>query len=174
MTRMGYIQNDLDLKLLVLYIINRAVAPITFNQLLELALCDAGVDYFSLTQVVNHLVETEHLTAQDDRYEITEKGRHNCKICEETLPFSVRRRCDENLVAVNEQLQREAQIRGELIPRQDGTFTVSLALDDDAGNLFRLELLIPSQEQGQALVSRFKANPEQFYNTLVSNLMTEQ
>lgn len=174
MTRMGYIQNDLDLKLLVLYIINRAVAPITFNQLLELALCDAGVDYFSLTQVVNHLVETEHLTAQGDRYEITEKGRHNCKICEETLPFSVRRRCDENLVAVNEQLQREAQIRGELLPREDGTFTVSLALDDDAGNLFRLELLTPSQEQGQALVSRFKANPEQFYNTLVSNLMTEQ
>ena len=174
MTRMGYIQNDLDLKLLVLYIINRAVAPITFNQLLELALCDAGVDYFSLTQVVNHLVETEHLTAQGDRYEITEKGRHNCKICEETLPFSVRRRCDENLVAVNEQLQREAQIRGELLPREDGTFTVSLALDDDAGNLFRLELLTPSQEQGQALVSRFKAHPEQFYNTLVSNLMTEQ
>ena len=174
MTRMGYIQNDLDLKLLVLYIINRAVAPITFNQLLELALCDAGVDYFSLTQVVNHLVETEHLTAQGDRYEITEKGRHNCKICEETLPFSVRRRCDENLVAVNEQLQREAQIRGELLPREDGTFTVSLALDDDAGNLFRLELLTPSQEQGQALVSRFKATPEQFYNTLVSNLMTEQ
>ena len=174
MTRMGYIQHDLDLKLLVLYIINRAVAPITFNQLLELALCDAGVDYFSLTQVVNHLVETEHLTAQGDRYEITEKGRHNCKICEETLPFSVRRRCDENLVAVNEQLQREAQIRSELIPREDGTFTVSLALDDDAGNLFRLELLIPSQEQGQALVSRFKANPEQFYNTLLSNMMSEQ
>ena len=174
MTRMGYIQNDLDLKLLVLYIINRAVAPITFNQLLELALCDAGVDYFSLTQVVNHLVETDHLTAQGDRYDITEKGRHNCKICEETLPFSVRRRCDENLVAVNEQLQREAQIHGELIPRQDGTFTVSLALDDDAGNLFRLELLIPSQEQGETLISRFKANPEQFYNTLVSNTMTDQ
>lgn len=174
MTRMGYIQNDLDLKLLVLYIINRAVAPITFNQLLELALCDAGVDYFSLTQAVNHLVETEHLTARSDRYEITEKGRHNCKICEETLPFSVRRRCDENLVSVNEQLQREAQIRGELIPREDGTFTVSLALDDDAGNLFRLELLIPSREQGEALISRFKAAPEQFYNTLVSNVMTQQ
>lgn len=173
MTRMGYIQNDLDLKLLVLYIMNRAAAPITFNQLLELALCDAGVDYFSLTQAVNHLVETEHLAPRGDRYEITEKGRHNCRICEETLPFSVRRRCDENLVSVNEQLQREAQIRGELVPREDGTFTVSLALDDDAGNLFKLDLLTPSQEQGEALVSRFKANPEQFYSDLFSNLMTK-
>ena len=168
MTRMGYIQNDLDLKLLVLYIMNRTVGPITFNQLLELALCDAGVDYFSLTQSVNHLVETEHLRATGDRYEITEKGRHNCKICEETLPFSVRRRCDENLVTVNEQLQRESQVRSELFPREDGTFTVILALDDDAGNLFKLELLLPSQEQGETLISRFEANPEQFYSTLVS------
>ena len=171
MTRMGYIQNDLDLKLLVLYIMNRAVAPITFNQLLDLALCDAGVDYFSLTQAVNHLVETEHLTAQDERYEITDKGRHNCRICEETLPFSVRRRCDENLITVNEQLQREAQVQGKLLPREDGTFTVSLALDDDAGSLLRLDLLIPDQEQGKNLISRFKNHPEQVYNSIINTLL---
>ena len=173
MTRIGYIQNDLDLKLLVLYIVDRAAAPITFNQLLELSLCDAGVDYFSLTQAVNHLVETEHLCAQGERYSITEKGRHNCQICEETLPFSIRRRCDENLVAVNELLRREAQIRGELLPREDGTFIARLALDDDAGNLFSLELLVPSQEQGEALITRFQAAPEQFYNTLLTELFPE-
>lgn len=173
MTRMGYIQNDLDLKLLVLYIMNRAVAPISFNQLLDLALCDAGVDYFSLTQAVNHLVETEHLTAQGERYEITDKGRHNCQICEETLPFSVRRRCDENLITVNEQLQREAQVQGKLLPRKDGTFTVSLALDDDSGSLLRLELLIPDQEQGKDLIDRFKNHPEQVYNRVINALLTD-
>lgn len=173
MTRIGYIQSDLDLKLLVLYIMDRAAAPITFNQLLELALCDAGVDYFSLTQAVDHLVETQHLVLENERYAITEKGRRNCQICAETLPFSVRRRCDENLITVNEQLRREAQIRGELLPREDGTFTVRLALDDDAGNLFTLELLTPSQEQGKQLVDRFKTGPELMYSTLVSTLLND-
>lgn len=172
MAPMGYIQNDLDLKLLVLYIMNRAAAPITFNQLLELAFCDAGVDYFSLTQALNHLVETEHLTLdEDDRYAITDKGRRNCEICQETLPFSVRRRCDENLVSVNEQLRRAAQIRGRLLPREDGMFTVCLALDDDAGNLFSLELLTPTEEQGNALIERFKTAPEATYNTLITTLL---
>ena len=55
MARMGFIQDEMDLKLLVLYIMARIAAPITFLQLLELALCDAGVDYFSLTQAVEHL-----------------------------------------------------------------------------------------------------------------------
>ena len=54
----GFIQDDLDLKLLVLYIMDRTAGPITFLQLFELALCDAGVDYFSLTQAVEHMTVT--------------------------------------------------------------------------------------------------------------------
>lgn len=72
MSRTGFIQNEMDLKLLVLYIMDRAVAPITFLQLLDLALCDAGVDYFSLTEAVNHLTETEHLSLNGELYSITE------------------------------------------------------------------------------------------------------
>ena len=62
MSPVGFIQSELDLKLLVLYIMARAAGPITFLQLLDLALCDAGVDYFSLTQAVNHMVETGQLS----------------------------------------------------------------------------------------------------------------
>ena len=108
MSRTGFIQNELDLKLLVLYIMARAAAPITFLQLLDLALCDAGVDYFSLTEAVNHLVETEHLAQEGDLYSITDKGRRNSEICESSLPYSIRMRCDENLVRLNDVLKRAA------------------------------------------------------------------
>ena len=128
MARMGFIQDEMDLKLLVLYIMARIAAPITFLQLLELALCDAGVDYFSLTQAVEHLVETEHLSREGERYAITEKGRRNSEICESSLPYSVRRRCDDNLVRVNETLMREQQVQGEVLPNPDGTCTVRLRL----------------------------------------------
>ena len=94
MARTGFIQNELDLKLLVLYIMSRTAAPVTFNQLLDVALCDAGVDYFSLTEVVGHLVETGHLEQTGQVYAITEKGRRNSEICESSLPYSVRMHCD--------------------------------------------------------------------------------
>ena len=120
MARMGFIQDEMDLKLLVLYIMARIAAPITFLQLLELALCDAGVDYFSLTQAVEHLVETEHLEPGGERYAITEKGRRNSEICESSLPYSVRRRCDDNLVRVNETLMREQQVQGRCSQTRTG------------------------------------------------------
>ena len=116
----GFIQDDLELKLLVLYIMDRAAGPITFLQLFELALCDAGVDYFSLTQAVDHMVATGQLIKEEDRYSITDKGRRNSQICESSLPRSVRRHCDENLVQVNQAIQQEAQVRTQIMDREIG------------------------------------------------------
>ena len=69
-----------NLKLLVMYIISRAAAPITFLQLYEIALCDAGVDYFSLNQAVQHLVKTGNLHQEGELFSPTEKGRRNSEI----------------------------------------------------------------------------------------------
>lgn len=170
MARTGFIQNELDLKLLVLYIMSRTAGPVTFLQLLDVALCDAGVDYFSLTEVVGHLVETGHLEQNGQVYAITEKGRRNSEICESSLPYSVRRRCDDNLVRVNETLMREQQVQGEVLPNPDGTCTVRLRLADDSGPLLELSLLMPAAGQGERAAARFKQAPEQLYHQLVQLL----
>ena len=63
MSRTGFIQNELDLKLLVLYIMTRAAAPITFCSCWTWP-CATRAWTTSLTEAVNHLVETEHLTQE--------------------------------------------------------------------------------------------------------------
>lgn len=170
MSRTGFIQNELDLKLLVLYIMDRAVAPITFLQLLDLALCDAGVDYFSLTEAVDHLTQTDHLKLDGELYSITEKGRRNIEICQSSLPYSVRLRCDENLVKLNDTLMRQAQVQTGLQPNEDGTCTVRLYLADDAGPLMELKLISPSLAQGQVLTSKFQQSPEAIYHEIMALL----
>lgn len=171
MSRTGFIQNELDLKLLVLYIMDRAVAPITFLQLLDLALCDAGVDYFSLTEAVDHLTQTEHLKLDGELYSITEKGRRNIEICQSSLPYSVRLRCDENLVKLNDALMRQAQVQTGLQPNEDGTCTVRLYLADEAGPLMELKLISPSLAQGQTLTRKFQQAPEAIYHEIMALLI---
>lgn len=167
MPPIGFIQDDLDLKLLVLYIMDRTAGPITFLQLFELALCDAGVDYFSLTQAVEHMVATGQLTCKEDRYAITDKGRRNSKICENSLPRSVRRHCDDNLVKVNEALQRESQVRAQIIEGEGGTVNLCLTLEDSSSPLFHLTLLSPSREQAERWGAVFQKNPSALYMNIV-------
>ncbi len=173
MPRPGFIRDELDIKLLVLYIMNHIAAPVDFYKLIDLAQCDDGVDYFLLVNSIQDLVSTEHLILADSLYSITDKGRRNSQICESSLPYSVRLKCDRNLLKLNAVLRRDAQVRGETTTRSDGSYAALLTLDDDAGNLMSLELLAASPEHADMLVSRFKANPEQVYNGILNTLLTD-
>ena len=173
MPPIGFIQDDLDLKLLVLYIMDRAAGPITFLQLFELALCDAGVDYFSLAQAVDHMVATGQLTKEEDRYAITEKGRRNSQICEGGLPRSVRRHCDDNLIQVNAALRRESQVRARIMDREDGTATLCLSLEDDSSPLLHLALLSPGREQAERWAEAFQSDPSALYINVIKLLDKE-
>ncbi|MGI5963643.1 MAG: DUF4364 family protein [Lawsonibacter sp.] len=170
MSSMGFIQNELDLKLLVLYIMAHTAGPITFLQLLDLALCDAGVDYFSLTQAVDHMVETGQLSKEGDYFSITEKGRRNSEICENSLPYSVRMHCDENLVKLNETLRRQAQVQSSIQDNSDGTCTLHLHVQDMTSPLLDLSLLVPSRPQAIEMSRCFQADPATFYHAVIKLL----
>ena len=70
----GFIHDKLDTKLLVLYIMNRAAAPIDFSTLTDLSMCDPGVNYFQFAEAVSELTDTGHLDQQGETYAITDKG----------------------------------------------------------------------------------------------------
>ena len=166
----GFIQNELDLELLVLYIMARVAQPVTFPQLLELALCDAGVDYFSLTQAVDHMVATGQLAKEGERYSITEKGKRNSEICQSSLPYSVRMHCDENLVKANDALRREAQVQSFVQDREDGTCTLTLHFSDSASPLLNLSLLVPDRAMALSMAEHFRADPASIYHGVIALL----
>lgn len=171
MPRYGFIHEKLDIKFLVLYLLARTEAPIDFTTLTDLAMCDEGVDYFLFTQAVSELVESEHLLQEDELYTITEKGRKNGAICEESLPFSIRQKCDRNLARLNAKLRQAAQIRTEILPRPENSgFTVRMILDDNQDNLMTLELYSPTQEQADLLSASFRSCPDRIYRALLSSL----
>ena len=173
MSPLGFIQDDLDLKLLVLYILDRAAGPITFLQLFELALCDAGVDYFSLTQAVDHMVATGQLTREAERFSITDKGRRNSQICESSLPRSVRQHCDHNLIQVNEALRREAQVRAQIMEGENGTVNLCLTLEDNTSPLLNLTLFSPTRTQAEQWERTFRADPYALYLNIINLLKQE-
>ena len=108
----GFIHDKLEIKFLILYIAARVIEPIPFDTVLDLAMCDEGVDYFDFSECLRDLVKTEHLTVSDSgMYSITEKGSRNSHICESSLPYSVRLRCDKNISECNRTLRRKSQVR---------------------------------------------------------------
>ena len=129
------------------------------------------MEYFDFAAALAEMVDTGHLELKDDKYSITEKGRRNGKICESSLAYSVRRKCDRNLAKVNGVLRRDAQVRAEILPRDDGAHTLRLILDDDKGNIMTLDLLTVSEEQAGRLAEKFRTHPERLYDSILQVLL---
>lgn len=169
----GFIKDELDTKMLILYILNHVAAPIDFYQIIDLGMCDPGADYFSLSTALGDLVKKEQVRLEDGLYSITDIGRKNSLITEDSLPYAIRRRCDRNLIPLNEKLRRNAQIRANKYKNKDGTYRVELIMDDDNGNLMTLSLLAASSDHADMLIRRFLKCPERIYNGVIDTMLTD-
>ena len=171
----GFIHDKLEIKFLILYITARVIEPIPFDTVWDLAMCDEGVDYFDFAECLSDLVRTEHLTlSADGLYAITDKGLRNSRICESSLPYSVRLQCDKNLASCNRKLLRKSQVRAGCEKRENGTYTVELKLSDDVDSLMQLELMVATEEMAKDLAERFRKDPEHLYARVLEALYEEQ
>ena len=167
----GFIHDKLDIKLLVLYILDRAAAPIDFATLTDLAMCDSGVDYFRFAEAVAELTGSGHLDREGEFYAATDKGRRACSAGESSLSPVIRQRCDRRLAPLNQALKRKAQVRAQVNEQSQG-FDVCLSMDDDKGSLFSLTLLAPTREDAQHIADGFLEHPDRVYNALLGVLLT--
>ena len=91
-------------------------------------------------------------------------------ICEKSLTYSVRARCNSNLARLNASLEWEAQVQSAIEPRADGSCDLRVHLADDHGELMDLKLFIPSVQSAQTLAQRFQEHPERFYLAVLSTM----
>lgn len=169
----GFIQDQLEIKFLILYIAARVIEPIPFDTMLDLTMCDDAIDYFDFSSCLADLVKTAHLSLEKDLYAITEKGRKNSAICESSLPYSVRLRCDKNLSEWNRKLRRRSQVRATTEKRANGTYTLRLSLDDDFGSVMDMRLMVVHEEMAKTLAEKFRREPEKLYNNILKLLLQD-
>lgn len=170
--RFGFIHDKLDIKILILFILQRLCAPINMDTLAELTLCDDGISYFDFAECVAELVKTGHICEEENQYSITEKGKTNSKITETGLPYSVRMKAEKSTYALAEQQKRAANIKTSYENRKGGCM-VKLSMEDGLGPILSMELLAGSEEQAAQIQRNFKKNAEGIYGKIIGLLLTD-
>ena len=157
----AFIQSKMEIKYLLLYILARTIEPVDLENLTDVAMCDDGINYFEYMQALSELVETGHISLDNQRYTITEKGRTNGSVMESQIAYSVRLICDRRLIDVNARLLREKRVHGQVRRLENGRWQVELnRLDDSDELVFHLLLQVRYEEDGQQLVQRFLRDPD--------------
>lgn len=172
MQRLGFIHDMMDVKVLILYVAARASYPMTAQEVYEVCYQDECLSYFDVCTALPQMVESGHMQLVDgERYEITEKGKADGKLTEDTIAFTVKQRAENAVSRFNRQLRRSSFVKSQVLPRDSGDFSVVMSLDDEMGNLMTLELLAPNQRQAIRLGRLFEKKAELIYNLTMSELL---
>ena len=175
MQRLGFIPDMLDVKVLILFVMGRVSYPVTVQQLYELCYQDDCLSYFDVCTAIPEMVKSGHLKAVDeDRYEITEKGKSDGALTEDSIAYTVKQRAENAVARFNRQLRRSSFVKTQVIPRDTGDFSVIMSLDDEVGNLMTLELVAPDQRQAVRLSRLFEKKAEAVYSLTMSELLDEE
>ncbi len=175
MQRLGFIHDMMDVKVLILFVAARSNYPMTTQEVYELCYQDECLSYFDVCTALPEMVESGHLRQlEDERYEITDKGRADGAITEDSIAFTVKQRAENAVSKFNRQLRRSSFVKTQIIPRDSGDFSVIMALDDEGGNLMTLELLAPSQRQAVRLGKLFEKKAETIYNLTMAELLDDE
>ena len=172
MERNGFIHDMMDVKVLILFVMARSNYPMTTQEIYELCYQDDCLSYFDVCTAIPELVASGHLNqVEEEKYEITPKGREDGAVTEDSVAFTVRQRAENAVARFNRQLRRNSFVKTQVIPRENGECSVVMALDDEAGNLMTLELLAPSQRQAVRLGKLFQRKAETIYNLTMTELL---
>ena len=175
MRRLGFIHDMMDVKVLILFVTARSSYPLTCQEIYELCYQDDCLSYFDVCTAIPEMVKSGHLKALDDeRFEITEKGKQDGALTEDSIAFTVKQRAENAVTRFNRQLRRSSFVKTQVIPRDSGDFSVIMALDDEMGNLMTLELQAPDQRQAVRLSKLFEKKAETIYSLTMAELLDEE
>ena len=175
MQRLGFIHDMMDVKVLILFVTSRSNYPMSCQDIYELCYQDECLSYFDVCTAIPEMVASGHLEKMEDgRYQITEKGRQDGSVTEDSVAFTVRQRAENAVDRFNRQLRRSSYVKSQIIPREDGEFSVVMSLDDDFSNLMTLELVAPNQRQAVRLSRLFEEKAERVYNATMKELLEEE
>ena len=175
MQRLGFIHDMMDVKVLILYVAARSSYPMTSQEIYELCYQDDCLSYFDVCTAIPEMVNSGHLRlVEEEKYEITEKGRQDGELTADSIAFTVKQKAEDAVSRFNRQIRRQSFVKTQVIARDGGDYSVVMSLDDEMGNLMTLELLAPNQRQAVRLGKLFEEKAEYVYNTTMTILLDEE
>lgn len=169
---------EVEIKMLLCYILSNMDGPMSFAQLYEALSEHSLVNYFELVRVLDNLCELGHLetaAAPDgsDRYAVTELGRRAGDEFERTLPFTVREKALEASRRVVERQRRLTEVRIAETPCGGG-FQLELGIPDRDGELVALRVFAPTRQECELIKKRFLNAPLTIYKGIMALLTGDE
>jgi hypothetical protein len=169
----GLIEDSTDMKILILFAMRKLGMPATIEAVTEMTVGLPGtmVSYFDVAAALGALVDTEHLTLELAKYELTKKGIRNGEITEEDVPYSLRRHSERIAIELRSRMMREKLIRTSRTIMRSGGYEVEMKMSDGKNDVLFLRVMAINEKQAQQVEDAFSERAESVFTTIMNALL---
>ena len=167
----GKLHEKEDVKILILYTISRLDRAVPTRAMVDLFLNSEIVEYFTLKEAIDELVGTGHIAVDVEEGVMlpTRIGYEAVKELTPRLPLWARERALKGAMELLSKIDRRSGTSVRTFER-DGKYVSECSLTDGEDLLFKLEIVLPSQEFAFSTGENFKDNATDIYRYLFTKL----
>lgn len=171
-------QNVFDNKIIVLYILNNALKPLTIDQIIKLCEEFDDMTYFDICSYIEQLKEKnfidEMLENSSMTYFPTELGRNTLKELLELIPgvniHNIKKSFNKNMIEVKQDFSVDTSI----IPLNNDKYKVSCFIKEGNDELINISVYATSKEQAKNISRIWNEKFETIYSELLKMLTKEE
>ncbi len=162
-------------KLIILYMLDEAKAPISASLLSEFILDREYTSYFHLQVSIGDLTETGFIQKSASRnmtyYTITEEGRTTLGYFQEEISPAIREEVQEYLQEKGCEIRQKQRITADYYRRSPSEYLVRCQVKEKESSLLDLTILVPSKEAAETMCAHWEHRCQEIYSQIMETLL---
>jgi len=164
-------------KLILLYILSKADAPLTHDQIYRVVDRTDSMTYFAFEAVLPELEQDGHVAVfvrpYGECYGLTQSGQEALSLFADSLPLSLRQKLDSTVSETKSVVLREMQTTSRISGNEKDGYQLELLVLNGEETVFGLTLAVASEEAALTMRSRWARESEALYDLVWKRLFGE-
>ena len=169
------IEDSLEIKLIILYTMNKADKPLTSAELTHIILGSAKINFFDIHKAMDFLTEADEVYIINDEnnqayYALTNDGKVCANHFYDIIPLEVRNYIDDCLASLFKEHEEKRRLTAETVPIDYESFNAKFSLSDGDIKLLDLSVFAGDEELAKKMCKNFKENSVELYDIILKIL----
>ncbi len=170
--------NQVENKLLLLYLIDKMEVPLTQSKISQFALEENYINYFSLQQFLADMVEVGYLEKSivdnTTYYSVTDQGVVALDYFKKRIPANVRNKINKYVEINKKSVKRDYEVIANYFYEQNNNeYTVKCGIYEDETTLLELILSVVSRDEAKLICKNWRKNVNDLYGDILKKLTGE-
>lgn len=164
------LHKPVDIKLIILFILRHINRPIANYEICDIIIKHDLVEYFTIQQAINSMLDIGTLRYDDDVYILTDVGKEIISLFEDRLPYAVRELVSVDIKEYNKKIASGTVIKAEYTKDIIHGIVVDCSIIENGRMLLELKISAESIQQAQSICKNWKENYLSIYPKIIGTV----